>query len=292
MYISVNRHFINSNNCFAIYLRFAWERVKRYFPISNVSAGNKTLCREQHMNYWLFRPALQNNPTVRRDEPVLTNSVSQPIRDALHVASDRKGEEISIFSLFTCWRQRIRLQSRSENLKMYLTVSLEHNLLLQNNLKLNRNTKLQTNVENYVPFRHNKARLRGTHGEHSHQVWNVVGQFFEQSLTANNGWPFVWAAVRSHKTFHCQNLLPAVVGPPFRTFTNINLLFWLCNIYFQSVCLLLSTPRIYTLPHVLQQSCCIVNFTTTGSYLYNTRIPAGFLSRQSNLHKFITSNVN
>jgi len=102
MYISVNRHFINFNNCFVVYLRFARERVKRRFPISNVSAGNITLCREQHVNYLLIRPALQDNPTVRRDEPVLTNAVTQPIRDALHVTSDKKGEEISIFSLFTC----------------------------------------------------------------------------------------------------------------------------------------------------------------------------------------------
>jgi hypothetical protein len=45
MYISVNRHFINSNNCFAVYLRFARERVKRRFPISNVSANNIALSR-------------------------------------------------------------------------------------------------------------------------------------------------------------------------------------------------------------------------------------------------------
>jgi len=291
MYISVNRHFINFNNCFVVYLRFARERVKRRFPISNVSAGNITLCREQHVNYLLIRPALQDNPTVRRDEPVLTNAVTQPIRDALHVTSDKKGEEISIFSLFTCWRQTIQLESRSENLKMYLTVSSEHNSLLQNNLKLNRNTKLQTNVENYVPFRHNKGRLYATHGEHSHQVWIVAGQFW--TVVDSQQWvALCLGSCPKSQTLHRQNLIPAVAGLPFRTVTNTHLLFWPWNISFQSVCLLLSTPRIYTFPPVLQQSCGIVNFTTTGSYLLNTRIPAGYLSRQSNLHKFLTSNVN
>ena len=108
---------------------------------------------------------------------------------------------------------------------MYLTVSSEHNLLLQNDLILNRNTKLQTNVENCVPFRRNEARLRVTLGEHSHQVSIVAEQLFQQSWTASNARPFVWTAVRSHKTLHRQNLISAEAGLPFSTVTNTNLLF-------------------------------------------------------------------
>jgi hypothetical protein len=101
MYISVNRHFINYNNCSAVYLHFARERVKRRFPISNVSAGNTTLCREQHVNCWLITTALENNPTVRNDETVLTNTVTQPIRDALRVTSDKKRRRnIDIFLVY------------------------------------------------------------------------------------------------------------------------------------------------------------------------------------------------
>jgi len=121
MYISVNRHFINSNNYSAVYLRFARERVKRRFPISNVSAGNITLCREQHVNYWLIGPALRNNHTVRSDEPVLTNTVTQPIRDAMHVTSDRKAKK---YRYFPCLHVEGKGYSYSQDRKISRCISL------------------------------------------------------------------------------------------------------------------------------------------------------------------------
>ena len=121
MYISVNRHFINSNNCSAVYLRFARERVKRRFPISNVYAGNITLCRQQHVNYWLIRPTPQNNTTVRREGPVLTNTVTQPTRDALHVTSDRKAKK---YRYFPCLHVEGKGYSYSQDQKTSRCISL------------------------------------------------------------------------------------------------------------------------------------------------------------------------
>jgi hypothetical protein len=49
VYVSTNKHLISMKNCFVIYFGCAREMVKRRFLISNVSAGNITHCREQHV---------------------------------------------------------------------------------------------------------------------------------------------------------------------------------------------------------------------------------------------------
>jgi hypothetical protein len=48
MYISINNQLISSQNCLVFYLIIARERLKRNFLISNVVAGNVTLCHGQH----------------------------------------------------------------------------------------------------------------------------------------------------------------------------------------------------------------------------------------------------
>jgi len=47
-YVSINKEFIIFQNCFVVLSQLCHGRVRRLFLISNVSAGNITLCSGQH----------------------------------------------------------------------------------------------------------------------------------------------------------------------------------------------------------------------------------------------------
>jgi hypothetical protein len=49
MYVSIKKELVGICNCFGVLPRFASERVKRRFLISNVSASNRRLVRGEHV---------------------------------------------------------------------------------------------------------------------------------------------------------------------------------------------------------------------------------------------------